>query len=321
MICTDKLSEDIKRSSCPQDTLRGFTGDIILRDWRGYNRFNPNDNYKDYVEIEAERYLIKPSYDTEVRDDNISLFTHALSFAIKNNSDEAAELLAGYTNIPLIISLRKQDGSYLTLFKDTGAKLNISSEYFDASNGMVMVTCQHFHKEVKESLSPVRESLSDVFIWDIAFTVFDESNQPVQNATISISGNTYTTDNNGKATVRLTNGNYSYTVDATGYEQYSDSVIVDGADEKLTINMSKIQTHQLTIHVYDASTNNSISGASVIMDDVGTQITNENGQAFFYLLPGTYVFDVIAEGYKLRNDFYTTIPDHTTWNIPMVLSS
>jgi hypothetical protein len=261
--------------------------------------------------------LIKPSYDTEVRDDNISLFTHALSFAIKNNSDEAAELLAGYTNIPLIISLRKQDGSYLTLFKDTGAKLNISCEYFDASNGMVMVTCQHFHKEVKESLSPVRESLSDVFIWDIAFTVFDESNQPVQNATISISGNTYTTDNNGQATVKLTNGNYSYTIDATGYEQYSDNLSVSDSDNLSVSDSDKNVTINLSIEIYRAyiqavdSTNpgieGCIEGASVTIEGVATKITPSSGLVIFYgLLNGvTYNYTITANGFNSKTDSFT----------------
>lgn len=291
MICTDKLSEGIQRSSCLQDTLRGFTGSIIIQDWRGYNRFNPRNEYRDYVEIKAERLTIKPSYLTEVREDNISLFIHMLSFAVMNNQDDASKTLASLVNIPLIMSLELQGGGYLTLFKETGAKLNIIGEYSGANNGMTMFSCQHYHLDVKESLPPERDDLEDVLKYNVTFNIFDESSLRVEGATLSINDSSFISIN-GTIEDKLINGIYPYSVALNGYNTHYGVLVVDGKDvvEDINLSLKIILEHTITFKI--THSNLVPLRDAIVTINEESKVTGTNGEAIFEIDEGAYSYSV-----------------------------
>lgn len=159
MICTDKLLKGIKKSSCPQDILRGFSGLIRVYDWRGFNKFKPNPEYMDYIEIEAVKY-IQPSSTPEEREDNVTVFSHAVTFLIDNQNDDVLDLLSAYVNIPVIIELQleEDENKFLRLFESTGAKMKPTVEFHGSKSGMVSVECTHYDPTIREERLP---TLSD----------------------------------------------------------------------------------------------------------------------------------------------------------------
>jgi len=154
MFCSDKLLGDIAKVKCPQNILRGFTGNITIKDWRGFNSFNPDSSYLDTVSIEANPTSIKPESTPEVREDNLTVYIHKLSFSVKNMSDDVALSLAKWTNIPLIIELELESGEIMTMFPEAGAKVLATNLYYGQESEYTAITCQHYHREARESIPP-----------------------------------------------------------------------------------------------------------------------------------------------------------------------
>ena len=234
MICTDKLLEGIKKSSCPQDILRGFSGLIRVYDWRGFNKFKPNPEYMDYIEIEAVKY-IQPSSTPEEREDNVTVFLHAVTFLIDNQDNDVLNLLSTYVNIPVIIELQLEGSKnkFLRLFESTGAKMKPTVEFHGSKSGMVSVECTHYDPTIREERLPV--TIERNLTSDITFLVTDNTGNPIGGASILIGGNTYTTDTNGEAVVSLDFGNHTFTVSADEFISVNGSVFADGTDKVVNI--------------------------------------------------------------------------------------
>jgi hypothetical protein len=73
----------------------------------------------------------------------------------------------------------------------------------------------------------------------ITFTVTSKEN-PVANALIQINGMELTTNDNGLTSINLPNGNYTYTVTASGYVTHEDNVTVSDAEKSVSINLSTV---------------------------------------------------------------------------------
>ncbi len=78
--------------------------------------------------------------------------------------------------------------------------------------------------------------------YTVTFNVTDGTNA-LENASILIDSQTLTTDNNGVATIDLTSGNYSYTVNLEGYEEKTGNVIVTNIEQ--TVNVTMIESTTL----------------------------------------------------------------------------
>lgn len=237
MICTDKLLEGIKKSSCPQDILRGFSGLIRVYDWRGFNKFKPNPEYMDYIEIEAVKY-IQPSSTPEEREDNVTVFLHAVTFLIDNQDNDVLDLLSTYVNIPVIIELQLEGDKdkFLRLFESTGAKMKPTVEFHGSKSGMVSVECTHYDPTIREERLPV--SIERKLTSDITFLVTDNVGNLIGGASVLIGGNTYTTNANGEAVVSLDFGNHTFTVSAGEFISVNGSVFADGTDKVVNIHLS-----------------------------------------------------------------------------------
>ncbi len=86
--------------------------------------------------------------------------------------------------------------------------------------------------------------------YTVTFSVMDEADAPIENATITIHDTELNTDASGMATIDLMDGNYPYTVAAEGYVGAEGEVIVAGAavSEDVTLIM-EIVTYPVTFNV------------------------------------------------------------------------
>ncbi|HPW66363.1 MAG TPA: M6 family metalloprotease domain-containing protein, partial [Salinivirgaceae bacterium] len=74
--------------------------------------------------------------------------------------------------------------------------------------------------------------------YTVTFTVIDNTNSPIESATIVINSETLATDASGVATIILENGTYPYTISKSGYVSVTGAAVVDGAD--VSINKTLI---------------------------------------------------------------------------------
>lgn len=73
-------------------------------------------------------------------------------------------------------------------------------------------------------------------LYTVTFNVTDGAN-PVEGANVSINSVELTTDVAGVAAIELADGTYDFTVTAAGFEDYSESVIVNGDNISVNVNM------------------------------------------------------------------------------------
>ena len=128
------------------------------------------------------------------------------------------------------------------------------------------------------------------------FQIQNEDNQFVSGAQISINNSIYTTNEVGRVTIPLQNGTYPYTIRRAGYEDYTGTLNVYGADTNTAITMKYILYNvEFTVKGKDSAL---VSGALIVIDD--TQITtNEEGVATINLPNGSYEYTVTADDYDL----------------------
>ncbi len=106
----------------------------------------------------------------------------------------------------------------------TAEKLTIKSDVFtQAGDYTITVESSGFMN------STVKQTINGPPAYTVTFTVTDGTN-PIQGANITIAEQTLTTDADGKATIDLEDGAYTYGVTATGFIAITDgSVTVNGA--------------------------------------------------------------------------------------------
>ncbi|MDD3011678.1 MAG: T9SS type A sorting domain-containing protein [Bacteroidales bacterium] len=74
--------------------------------------------------------------------------------------------------------------------------------------------------------------------YSVTFNVTDGA-APIENASIAINGQTLTTNGNGEASIDLEDGTYGYTITATGYENETGDVFVEGASQTVNIQLTE----------------------------------------------------------------------------------
>jgi hypothetical protein len=79
--------------------------------------------------------------------------------------------------------------------------------------------------------------------FNLSFEVTNNSSEPIKGATVSITGeNDKTTDSNGEAVFELPDGNYEYTITATGYEDTTGTVAVDSENITEEVALAEVST-------------------------------------------------------------------------------
>jgi hypothetical protein len=99
------------------------------------------------------------------------------------------------------------------------------------------------------------EFSADIPEYSVTFTVLNQSQEPINQATISIDGLTesITTNSTGNASINLPDADYTYSVTAQGFDEFQGNFTVNGADLSVNATMTAVgitTSRQLLTNVY-----------------------------------------------------------------------
>lgn len=145
--------------------------------------------------------------------------------------------------------------------------------------------------------------------YNVNFTVTDGTN-PIAAAQVEIDGKTLTTDATGKVSTELIDGDYNYTVSKVGYQSFSGSTKVEGADTD--VNVSLKTKYDITFNVSDGT--NPIAGANISINGL-TLTTSAAGTVSTQLIDGEYNYTVVAANYENVSSALTVNAVNITENV------
>ena len=221
----------------------------------------------------------------------ITPFSYLVTFKLSEEGQSPAKYINGAT-----ISINSQSlttdsngeatiqiyaGTYPVSYKATG--------YQDVSNNISISGVQTIAQALKK-------------FWALQFSVAAATKEALEGATVTVEGaaivnspQTVTTNAQGLTPeITVVNGAYTYGISKTGYSpEEGNGTIANG---------NKTETHQLVFgfetvfHVTD-NTNNPITGATVLIDNVETITTSSAGNAVSNLSNGNHTYVVTKAGY------------------------
>lgn len=135
--------------------------------------------------------------------------------------------------------------------------------------------------------------------YDIVFTVQTDEGVAIENANIHINEKDYQTSQGGLVTVRLSDGQYPYTVTKEGYVQTQGNVEVSGSNKNVLAQLIPI-SYNITFVVKDnMASPNLLQGVSIdIENEDKTVTTNASGEAIISLKAGKYTASFMKNSYK-----------------------
>lgn len=135
--------------------------------------------------------------------------------------------------------------------------------------------------------------------YDIVFTVQTDEGVAIENANIHINEKDYQTSQGGLVTVRLSDGQYPYTVTKEGYVQTQGNVEVSGSNKNVLAQLTPI-SYNITFVVKDnMASPNLLQGVSIdIENEDKTATTNASGEAIISLKAGKYTASFMKNSYK-----------------------
>ena len=135
--------------------------------------------------------------------------------------------------------------------------------------------------------------------YDIVFTVQTDEGVTIENANIHINEKDYQTSQGGLVTVRLSDGQYPYTVTKEGYVQTQGNVEVSGSNKNVLAQLTPI-SYNITFVVKDNMVSpNLLQGVSIdIENEDKTVTTNASGEAIISLKAGKYTASFMKNSYK-----------------------
>lgn len=144
----------------------------------------------------------------------------------------------------------------------------------------------------------------------LSFEILDE-NGPVNNASIAIKNyDPVTTNENGKASIEITNGEHEFTISKDGFVTITENVVVNQANvnKKYTLSTAQTLTFSIT-HITDTDTI-PIGGANItILNSIGT--TNEDGKVSFDLAQCTHSYTITSNGHSPHSGSIELVSDST----------
>ena len=130
--------------------------------------------------------------------------------------------------------------------------------------------------------------------YTVTFHVTDEKGGVVPYANVMMDGRTITTNLQGVASLSARNGNYPYTIEKLGYDEYSGSVVVDGRDKEVYPEL-EFKVWTITVIVKDKE--NQLIPNAIVKVNNGEYLTNQHGEAEIPLVNGEYPVTIEKTGY------------------------
>lgn len=158
-----------------------------------------------------------------------------------------------------------------------------ASEYIPVE-GMFVVLNGSVSIDVQMVLAP----------YTVTFHVTDEKGGVVPYANVMMDNRTTTTNLQGVASLSARNGNYPYTIEKLGYDEYSGSVVVDGRDKEVYPEL-EFKVWTITVIVKDKE--NQLIPNVIVKVNNGEYLTNQHGEAEIPLVNGEYPVTIEKTGY------------------------
>lgn len=130
--------------------------------------------------------------------------------------------------------------------------------------------------------------------YTVTFHVTDEKGAAVPYANVTMDKRTTTTNLQGIATLSARNGDYPYTIEKLGYDEYSGSVVVDGRDKEVYPEL-EFKVWTITVIVKDKE--NQLIPNVIVKVNNGEYLTNQHGEAEIPLVNGEYPVTIEKTGY------------------------
>ena len=130
--------------------------------------------------------------------------------------------------------------------------------------------------------------------YTVTFHVMDEKGGVVPYANVMMDNRTTTTNLQGVASLSARNGNYPYTIEKLGYDEYSGSVVVDGRDKEVYPEL-EFKVWTITVIVKDKE--NQLIPNVIVKVNNGEYLTNQHGEAEIPLVNGEYPVTIEKTGY------------------------
>ena len=130
--------------------------------------------------------------------------------------------------------------------------------------------------------------------YTVTFHVTDEKGGVVPYANVMMNNRTTTTNLQGVASLSARNGNYPYTIEKLGYDEYSGSVVVDGRDKEVYPEL-EFKVWTITVIVKDKE--NQLIPNVIVKVNNGEYLTNQHGEAEIPLVNGEYPVTIEKTGY------------------------
>lgn len=130
--------------------------------------------------------------------------------------------------------------------------------------------------------------------YTVTFHVTDEKGVVVPYANVMMDNRTTTTNLQGVASLSARNGNYPYTIEKLGYDEYSGSVVVDGRDKEVYPEL-EFKVWTITVIVKDKE--NQLIPNVIVKVNNGEYFTNQHGEAEIPLVNGEYPVTIEKTGY------------------------
>lgn len=131
--------------------------------------------------------------------------------------------------------------------------------------------------------------------YTVTFHVTDEKGGVVPYANVMMDNRTTTTNLQGVASLSARNGNYPYTIEKLGYDEYSGSVVVDGRDKEIYPEL-EFKVWTITVIVKDKE--NQLIPNVIVKVNNGEYLTNQHGEAEIPLVNGEYPVTIEKTGYN-----------------------
>jgi Leucine-rich repeat (LRR) protein len=158
--------------------------------------------------------------------------TYNLSF---NISDENSNKIDGATINIEGVGDKTTDTTGTAVFNLPNDNYNytVTAAGYEDTTGSVLIDCAGTTENV---------TLTET-TFNLSFEVTNNSSEPIKGATVSITDkNDKTTDSNGEAVFELPDGNYEYTITATGYEDTTGTVAVDSENITEEVALAEVST-------------------------------------------------------------------------------
>lgn len=130
--------------------------------------------------------------------------------------------------------------------------------------------------------------------YTVTFHVTDEKGAAVPYANITMDKRTTTTNLQGIATLSARNGNYPYTIEKLGYDEYSGSVTVQGSNKDV---YPELEFTVWTITVIVKDKENELIPNAIVKVNNGDFLTNQTGEVEIPLVNGEYSVTIEKTGY------------------------